>query len=81
MKKVYRIYELIHTSLESRTSKVGYSTIELQSHLLRSFDYDDWTKSSQIKEGFNSLEEAEKFIGENIEDYDRWTIIAEYEKV
>lgn len=81
MKKVYKIYELIDTSLESKTEMVGYDRLYYTSYLLRSIDNSDWHKSDQLRNGFESLEEAEEFIKENIEDYDKWTIIAEYEKV
>lgn len=80
MIKKYKIYELVKTSLESKREGIDWSTVDLQSYLLRSIDYEDWTKSRQITEGFNTLEEAEGFIEENIEDYDNWTIITEYAK-
>lgn len=78
MKKVYKIYELIDTSLESKTETLNYDRVYFQSYLLRSLDSDDWQKSTSFREGFDSLEEAEKFIEENIENYDNWTVITQY---
>lgn len=78
MKKVYKIFKLMDTSLESETLTLNYNRLYFQSYLLRSLDSDNWQKSPSFRYGFETLEEAEKFIEENIEDYDNWTIIAEY---
>jgi len=78
MIKKYRIYERVETSLETETVYSGYSSYKAQSILFRTFDYEDWDRSRQMSDGFDSLEDAEKFLEENIEKYGFYTIIAEY---
>ena len=84
MEKVYKILELTSTSLESISvsEEYGYGRKTLYSYLYReiddtNFNYD---KRSVFDKGFESLEEAESFVAENIGEYDRWTIVCEYEK-
>jgi len=80
MEKIYKIYELIETSLESKTELLAYDRLYYRSYLLRTTDHSDWDKSDKLQNGFESLEEAEEFIKENIEDYDKWVILTEYTK-
>jgi len=80
MQKKYKIYQLIETSLESKTETRNYETLIFTSYLLRTLDYEDWGKSEDVREGFDSLKEAEQFIETNIEKYNKWTIITEYAK-
>ena len=82
MVKKYKILELTSTSLESVSvcEEYGYGQKTLYSYLYRAIDdtkmdYDD---RDLINKGFDTLEEAELFIENNIEDYDNWTVICEY---
>ena len=83
MKKVYKILELTSTSLESKpvSEEYGYGQKTLYSYLYREIDdtHWNWEKRNQLENGFNSLEEAEQFISENIGKYDRWIVVCEYE--
>lgn len=82
MRKIYKILELVSTSLESKTvsEEYGYGRKTLYSYLYRSIDDTEmnYDKRSCIDNGFGTLEEAEQFISENIGDYDSWAIICEY---
>ncbi len=84
MKKVYKILELTSTSLESISvsEEYGYGRKTLYSYLYREIDDTEmkYESRSSLESGFNSLEEAESFIAENIGEYDRWIIVCEYEK-
>lgn len=84
MKKVYKILELVSTSLESRTvsEEYGYGQKTLYSYLYRNIDDTElnYDKRSYINDGFETLEEAEDFISENMDDYDTWTVVCEYIK-
>ena len=85
MEKVYKILELTSTSLESRnvSEEYGYGRKTLYSYLYRSI-YDtemDYHKRNHLEDGFDTLEEAEQFIAENIGEYDLWTIVCEYRKL
>ena len=82
MKKVYKILELTSTSLESKTTFEDYMQRKLWSYLYREIDGTNWSweKRNQLENGFNSLEEAESFIAENIEEYDNWIVVCEYKK-
>ena len=84
MKKVYKIFELISTSQEVflKNLEYGYGQKTSYSCLYRSIDDTNmnWDKRSLLEDGFNTLEEAEQFIAENIGEYDTWTIVCEYRK-
>lgn len=84
MSKVYKILELVSTSLESRSvsEEYGYGQKTLYSYLYRNIDDTemDYNKRSALDDGFATLEEAEEFIAENIGKYDLWTIVCEYRK-
>ena len=82
MKKVYKILELTSTSLESKITLEDYMQRKLWSYLYREIDDTNWSweKRNQLENGFNSLEEAESFIAENIEEYEMWIVVCEYKK-
>lgn len=80
MRKKYKIYERVETSLETKTTSIGYYSYQAQSILFRTFEVSDWKNQGELSAGFDTLEEAEKFIEDNIEDYDNWIILTEYGK-
>lgn len=84
MEKVYKILELVSTSLESRSvsEEYGYGQKTLYSYLYRNIDDTemDYNKRSALDDGFDTLEDAEQFIAENIGEYDLWTVVCEYRK-
>jgi len=84
MEKIYRILELTSTSLESRSvsEEYGYGQKTLHSYLYRNIDDTemDYNKRSALDDGFDTLEDADQFIAENIGKYDLWTVVCEYRK-
>ncbi len=59
---------------------LAYDRLYYRSYLLRTTDHSEWDKSDKLQNGFDTLEEAELFIEDNIENYDKWTIVTEYTK-
>lgn len=81
MKKVYKIYEKAYTTLERQTVSFDYGDEFIKcTHFLREIFIEDREKLRELSEGFESLEMAETFIEENIEEYDNWTVVIEYKK-
>lgn len=82
MKKKYRIYEMGTIPAYSNTyfDEFGSGTKSVCPTVLRKPYSDDNTKSNIMDRGFDSLEEAEKFVEDNLPEYYTWTIILEYEK-
>lgn len=84
MKKIYKIYESVESNLECGYvhGDYGYGAKTLKTHIFRDIDDTNlkWEISSQLHKGFETLEVAEKFIDENIPNYETWTIVTEYRK-
>lgn len=84
MKKVYNIYELVSTSLESITvsEEYGYGKEALHSFLYRKVDGTSlhYEVRAHLDNGFEDLESAEKFIEKNIKSYECLTVVCEYSK-
>lgn len=84
MKKVYNIYELVSTSLESITvsEEYGYGKETLHSFLYRKVDGTSlhYEVRAHLHNGFEDLESAEKFIQKNIKSYECLTVVCEYSK-
>lgn len=80
MVKKYKIYERVETSLETQVAGRDWTTYTQQSIIMRTFEVGSWEGDNRLHGGFDTLKEAEKFIEEYIEDYDKWIIITEYAK-
>lgn len=81
MQKKYKIYEKVATSLESRTVGLQYGDSYLaQSFLFRSLSSENWERAEALDNGFWNIEDAERFIEDNIPDWQTWIILTEYSK-
>ena len=80
MQKKYKIYERVETSLETKIAGRDWTTYTQQSIIFRTFEIGNWEESDNLFDGFKTIKEAEKFIVDNIEEYDKWVIITEYAK-
>lgn len=84
MKKIYKIYESVESNLECDYvhGDYGYGAKTLKTRIFREINDTklDWRISSGLDEGFENIESAEKFIEENISNYETWIIVTEYRK-
>jgi len=81
MRKIYKIYEQAWTTLETNIVSHDYGDqTRCMTFLLRTIFVEGYDKRKTLADGFNTLKEAEKFIEDNIQDYDKWVILAEYTK-
>lgn len=81
MRKIYKIYEQAWTTLENNVVSHDYGDkTTYMSFLLRGIFADGYDKRDDLINGFNTLEEAEKFIEDNIGGYDNWIILTKYKK-